>query len=123
MLACALRVARCAGLASGLIFRWLRVNGRFAGGLVASPGHPSPGHPSPGHQAPFTTRKLCGMELGILGPIFLNFLLVLTATGIASGVNHSGDPDRHATPLGRREERFWTPCSAKDRAASRSFSS
>jgi hypothetical protein len=44
------------------------------------------------------------MELGVLGPIFLNFLLVLTATGIASGVNHSGDPDRHATPLGRREE-------------------
>ena len=55
-------------------------------------------------KAPFTTRKLCGMELGVLGPIFLNFLLVLTATGIASGVNHSGDPDRHATPLGRREE-------------------
>src|SRR6516164_820770 len=57
------------------------------------------------------------------GPIFLNFLLVLTAIGIASGVNHSGNPERHATPLGRREEGGWTPCSAKDRAASRSFSS
>ena len=38
------------------------------------------------------------------GPIFLNFLLVLTAIGIAGGVNHSGKPERHATPLGRREE-------------------
>jgi hypothetical protein len=39
-----------------------------------------------------------------LGPIYLNSLLVFMATDIASGVNHSGDPDRHATPLGRREE-------------------
>src|SRR6516164_9306977 len=82
------------GLPAGRFCRWLRVNGR----LRAAPGEPRP------IKAPFTTRKLSGMELGVLGPIFLNFLLVLTATGIASGVNHSGEPDRHAAPLGRREE-------------------
>ena len=40
----------------------------------------------------------------VLEPIYLNCLLVFTATDIASGVNHSGEPDRNATPLGRREE-------------------
>jgi hypothetical protein len=40
----------------------------------------------------------------ILGPFFLNSLLVLGTANIAAGVNHSGVADRNAEPLGRREE-------------------
>ena len=53
---------------------------------------------------PFTKRRLCGLQADVLDPILFNSLLVLTTSEIATGVNHSGHPDRHATPLGRREE-------------------
>jgi hypothetical protein len=53
---------------------------------------------------PFTKRRLCLLDPAAGGAIFLNSLLVFAAADIAVGVNHSGDSDRLAVPLGRREE-------------------
>src|SRR4029077_11945777 len=47
---------------------------------------------------PFTTRALWNRRATPTGPIFLNFLLVLTATRSAGGVNHWGNSDRGAAP-------------------------
>jgi len=53
---------------------------------------------------PFTKNKAWQLDWGGGGTIFLNSLLVFMAANIAVGVNHSGDSDGHAIPLGRREE-------------------
>jgi hypothetical protein len=56
------------------------------------------------HEPPFTTRKLWDTGLGCAGPIFLNFLLVLTAARNPGGVNHSGNPDEPPHPRTDGEE-------------------
>src|SRR5437868_1638301 len=56
------------------------------------------------HQTAVYQENASAPGTGVSGPIFLNSLLVFSATRIATGVNTSGNPDRHAVPLGRREE-------------------
>jgi hypothetical protein len=56
------------------------------------------------HQTAVYQEKLSALYGEVLDTILLNSLLVLTTSEIATGVNHSGEPARHALPLGRREE-------------------
>ena len=92
---------RAVALASGAGARYHRADlagGKVNGRLAAE------NRASRAIKPPFTKRRLCGLQADVLDPILFNSLLVLTTSEIATGVNHSGHPDRHATPLGRREE-------------------